>query len=649
MRRSLQVFCSTLALGLAFLPLLVYSGPSCPDIQRELSERVKAFVSMHLMDASPSVKIAQPCGVPIVPDAMWFFYRKLGYHLGIQDTQPLSWSDLRLRSTQALLQHPDLGIATWDVRLNAQIEKERRLKVEDMLGRYLKVNGRSSQIEFKRGRVKSKLTAALPLPTPAVDGGQENFILTEAPSPVAPGKMPILASSFDRLSTVDQLLVVKGDDDFAVPLLEDTFAEVRMEKVLPLPALGEKTAMASAHTEARPGLQLWDKDEVQKFMSAWRTPFRWILTLCLLVFSFALLQPLWSMLLKAFETERQPIRVPGDKSGAFRGSEALFLPFFIEDWRERCSEILSDWSASPTRLEKIRSWIEKDKEATYWALIHGTAGMREALIEAIGAEQIMALEEFTQQQDQIAPIQEIRALVRFMLLLAREGESTVKQNWGNRPLFISLLTAHDWLQLASHLSRSRRRWLAVRLGENHAAALRLRNEPHFDWALTAPSQENEEQLIQKVRALLETHAASLRECLGFDREALDSIDRFFGLLSGDVAINSELALVCLASIDMRSSSFSAQIATADGTLAAAMQQLEPDVSALALFDCDSSSQRAMLEVLGSHKGAVGASLRALIDDRNQIKKWRMRSKTLQRFLERQVLIAKLFIRPDSVL
>lgn len=572
MRRILLAF----VLGLVLMPLIVYRGPVCADIQRELSARVRAFISMHVLDGAPVVAVKQSCGVELMPDAMWFFYRNVAFHLGLQKARPFSWQDLRLKPTQVLLQHADLGTARWDVRLDSRVDEEKKKRVEDMLGRYLKIQGRTSSIDWKTPRSKAK----------------EDVGFLSQPFTVA-------------------------------------------------------TVIAQTRSQT--------KQENDRFWSAatlesWRQPLRVVISILLVLFSLVLVRPFWTMLRKRSQRPPPQAKTPLPLAGSEREGLALFTPYFIADWRERCSEMLSSWELATSAEEidrQVKEFFSLDRDALSWSLVHAPAETRARLLKALLPEQVATLADFVQQQASAHQRTEIGALSRFLVYLARVlGQA---RKWPKAPLYVHCLTVEQWQALASQLSRSRRRAISARLNGKHAEALRLRNEEAFDWVQSSTSQESEEVILQKIRICLEERALGLRECLNSDREAVASLDGFFSQLSGDVALNAELALLLQAAADLKRRPFTSHAAAGDSRLALALQQLDPESAALALFDCDSLVQSRMLRELGAHREAVAASLQALVEDKAGVKKWRMRSKSLQRFLERQVLIAQIFAQSPSVL
>lgn len=367
-----------------------------------------------------------------------------------------------------------------------------------------------------------------------------------------------------------------------------------------------------------------------------------IIYVSMFLFGLILLHTTWKRLWALLAGVRSDQEAPRDQAAAARLSEkafALFGPYFLARWRERTADMM--WTFLEMDPEGVRKrvagWQKTDREALYWALIAGDEGLRRAFLRHFSSEELCELSDFAQRSVAHSSREELRALSRFLLVLGRAlnaGTQTDKV-----PLFLHLLCTDDWQQLASQLSRNRRRVLARRLNGRRAIALQIRSAAE---TATQGAEESEDIVWQKLEDLLRAKEAELIECLGSGSELQACLSAFFAQLLTRPEEAETLKLVFLAGAALQHRSFSSSIARGDRRLALALAAMDNELAALTLFDCEKNIQEQALSLLPERTSGIKASLSVLHHDKLQQKKWKMRSKAHQRFLERQVLIADLF-------
>ncbi len=366
------------------------------------------------------------------------------------------------------------------------------------------------------------------------------------------------------------------------------------------------------------------------------------LYLSMLLLGILLVKTTWKRLLSLLDVEKKAQTSEHAlqlKKEAAEQAAALFGPYFVAAWRDRAGDLIrslveADSIEMPAR---VRRWILQDPEAMHWALLAGDENFRRSILPHLSAEQLMVLNDFAKDSSKIGTQTEARALGRFLLELGRELGCSLRMD--KFPRAIQLLTTDEWQSLVPQLSRNRRRVLARRLGGRRAVALQVRS---FEWGSPSSSEESEDLICQKITTILGQKLSELHDCLGSDAEFKNCLTNFFSDLIPDKQASEDLSLVFLAGAEMQRRTFASSVLLGDQRVAMALEQMDNELVAVTLFDCEKTTQERALSLLPTRTEGIVASLRRLEYDRIQQKKWKMRSKAHQRFFERQVLIAELF-------
>lgn len=549
-----------------------YKGPLCVDIKNELLSRAKALISLHTLRDPPAIELVQSCGLSPLPDALWFDAHKLLTRLGMNTiAAPLSWQELKLRSTPELLDHPLLGSSRWVLGFDGASDKAGRSRVLGLLQTYLEGSSRPTLIEVRRARGVAR---------------PDTF-------PVRP------------------------------------FTELEAEP-------------------SRPSLSASWKDGVrERFTSLWESlDFEGIRTYGLYLSMFLtagiVLRRQRQGLLAFLRKKPLEALMPGGEAAEQEQRQKalrLFAPYFIDRWRERAADLM--WTLlekDPEGMKKrVAAWHEADCAALSWAMVDGDESLRRKMIGHLSAEQLMELSAFAQQSGALDVGSELKALSRFLLQLGRELSRVCESE--KAPPLIHLLSTDDWQKVSSELTRNRRRVLAKKLGGRRAAVLRLGS---FQDGPSKSSEESEALVWQKVEEIFKQKADELCAKLGDEEDLPRSLERFFAALTGDPLEAQTLKRLFLGAAGLEQRSFASGLAEGDARLLLALTEMDNELAALTLFDCEKAIQERALAQLAERTAGVQASLAVLQHDKGQMKKWKMRSRALQRFLERQVLIADLF-------
>jgi hypothetical protein len=323
----------------------------------------------------------------------------------------------------------------------------------------------------------------------------------------------------------------------------------------------------------------------------------------------------------------------------------LVAPRVIRDFGERGCEIwrlLFQLNREKAGRRVLCYW-EKDPEGFVHFLGWLDESTQESMLSFLNTEQLLQL---TDKFQSATPVRDAhRAALRILLDLARElGQCS---QLAAAPLFIHLMTKREWQRVAQQLTRPRRRALAEWLDKERAGWLRGRQDLHPGWFQSGTKEPMSlDQLIRRVRSTLQMDADQLRDQLYADREALQVVDSYFADLTLDTALNSDLMMLVLGECQHRQASFSRLVERHDPNLQAAFASCDDQQVALLLFECDAAIQSEALTSLGERRDTIRVLLRAMEQDKQRSKSLRMQAKSLQRFVERQVLVADLLCASD---
>ncbi len=323
----------------------------------------------------------------------------------------------------------------------------------------------------------------------------------------------------------------------------------------------------------------------------------------------------------------------------------LVAPRVIRDFGERGGEV---WRLL-FQLDRERAgrrvlcYWEKDREGLVHFLGWLDESTQESMLSFLNTEQLLQLTDKVQAASPARDTQ--RAALRILLDLARElGQCS---QLAAAPLFMHLMTKREWQRVAQQLTRPRRRALAELLDKERAGWLRGRQDLHPGWFQSGTKEPMTlDLLIRRVRATLQVDADQLRDQLYPDREALQVVDSYFADLTLDTALNSDLMMLVLGECQHRQATFSRLVERQDPNLQAALETCEDQQVALLLYECDPAVQNQVLTSLGGRRESVRVLLRAMEQDKQRGKSLRMQAKSLQRFVERQVLVADLLCASD---
>jgi hypothetical protein len=323
----------------------------------------------------------------------------------------------------------------------------------------------------------------------------------------------------------------------------------------------------------------------------------------------------------------------------------LVAPRVIQDLGERGREI---WRLllqldRKRAAQRVLHYWEKDREGLLQFLGWLDPATQESLLSFLETDQLLQLTDRAQASSQARDAQ--RAALRILLDLARElGHCS---QLAAAPLFIHLMTQREWQRVAQQLTRPRRRALAELLDKERASWLRGRQDLHPGWFQSGTKElMTAEQLMRRIRSTLQTDADQLRDQLSSDREAMQVVDSYFADLTLDAALNSDLMMLVLGSCLERHAGFGRLVERQDPYLHVALDNFDDQQVALLLYDCEPSVRDQLLASLGSRAGIVRILLRAMEEDRQHGKSLRMQARSLQRFVERQVLVADLLCAGD---
>jgi len=154
LRRPLRaagfVVCALLMLGMT----LQSRRPDCRDIKGEFEGRVRSLLAMHLAEASLQMELKEACTSHPLVGELEKRWHALSYKFGLEEQRPLSWNELRMKSTRDLLQFQDWGDRSWVIRSEHRLAKESRSKLESLLRRY---SGKvDTRIEWQRIRAQPR-------------------------------------------------------------------------------------------------------------------------------------------------------------------------------------------------------------------------------------------------------------------------------------------------------------------------------------------------------------------------------------------------------------------------------------------------------------------------------------------------------------
>ncbi len=325
----------------------------------------------------------------------------------------------------------------------------------------------------------------------------------------------------------------------------------------------------------------------------------------------------------------------------------LVAPRVIQDFGTRGREV---WRLlllvnRDRAAQRVLHYWEKDREGLLHFVGWLDASTQESMLHFLETDQLLQLTDI--RNPSTDPRDQQRAGLRVLLDLARElGQCS---QLPAAPLFIHLMTKKEWQRVAQQMTRPRRRALAELLDKERASWLRGRQDLHPGWFQSGSKEQTSiDQLLRRVRATLQADADQLRDQLYTDREAMQVIDSFFAELTLDAALNSDLAMLFLGECQHRHAGFGRLVERQDPHLAAALDNCEDQQVALLLFDCEIAVKDQVLSSLGTRASAIRLLMRAMEDDKPHGKSLRMQARSLQRFMERQVLVADLLCSGDKL-
>ncbi|HET9238043.1 MAG TPA: hypothetical protein VFO10_12365 [Oligoflexus sp.] len=324
----------------------------------------------------------------------------------------------------------------------------------------------------------------------------------------------------------------------------------------------------------------------------------------------------------------------------------LVAPRVIQDFGERGREawrLLMQMDAKRAG-QRVQHYWDKDREALLQFLGWLDAATQESMLNFLETDQLLLLTDI--KNPVTHPREAQRAALRFLLDLARElGQGSPL---ASAPLFVQLMTRREWQRVAQQMTRPRRRALAELLDKERAGWLRGRQDLHPGWFQSGSKEDTTmDQLMRRVRSILQTDADQLRDQLYSDREAMQVVDSYFADLTLDTALNSDLMMLVLGACLDRHAGFGRLVERQDPQLQLALAHCEDEQVALLLYDCDAAMKEQILSLVGSRAAAVRVWMRAMDEDRQHGKSLRMQARSLQRFVERQVLVADLFCAGES--
>jgi hypothetical protein len=318
----------------------------------------------------------------------------------------------------------------------------------------------------------------------------------------------------------------------------------------------------------------------------------------------------------------------------------LVAPRVIQDFGERGRDVwrLLLQTHSERAAQRVRHYWDKDREGLLQFLGWLDMQTQESILNFLDTDQLLQLTDIKNPSAHPRDLQ--RAALRILLDLARElGQCS---QLGAAPLFIHLLTRREWHRVAQQMTRPRRRALAELLDQERASWLRGRQDLHPGWFQNgAKESTTADQLVRRVRSIVQADADQLRDQLYTDRAAMRVVDSYFADLTLDTALNSDLMMLVLSECLHRHAGFSRLVERQDPHLEAALATCEDQQVALLLYDCETPVKERVLASLGSRTGTVRILLRVMEEDKQHGKSLRMQARSLQRFVECQVLVADL--------
>jgi hypothetical protein len=324
----------------------------------------------------------------------------------------------------------------------------------------------------------------------------------------------------------------------------------------------------------------------------------------------------------------------------------LVAPRVIQGFGERGREVWrlllqQDRERAGSRI--LQYW-EKDREGLLHFLGWLDTATQESMLSFLETDQLLQLSDHVQTASQPRDAQ--RAALRVLLDLARElGQCS---QLAAAPLFVHLMTKREWQRVAQQLTRPRRRAMAELLDKERASWLRGRQDLHPGWFQNGNKEHMSiEQILRRIRSTLQTDADQLRDQLSSDREAMQVVDSYFADLTLDAALNSDLMMLALGSCLHRHAGFGRLVERQDPYLQVALENFDDQQVALLLYECEASVRDLLLGSLGSRSGIVRILLRAMEEDKQHGKSLRLQARSLQRFVERQVLVADLLCAGDK--
>jgi len=337
---------------------------------------------------------------------------------------------------------------------------------------------------------------------------------------------------------------------------------------------------------------------------------------------------------------KKPVSVPVETSKDSSAYSILVAPRVLQDLSERGREV---WRLL-ARIDRERAarrvslYWEKDREGLLQFLGWLDSSTQESMLSFLDTNQLLKLTDTP--ATHLAPRDAQRAALRILLDLARElGQCT---QLSSAPLFIHLMTRVEWQRVAQQMTRPRRRALAELLDKERASWLRARQDLHPGWFQSGAKEAvTPDQLVRRVRATLQVDADQLREQLYTDREALQVVDSYFADLTLDSSLNSDLMTLVLGECLHRHGGFGRLVERRDQNLLAALGSCDDQQVALLLYECDQQIKTQVLMALGSRGESVANLVQAMEQDKQHSKSLRMQARSLQRFMERQVLVADL--------
>jgi hypothetical protein len=572
MRRSLisilVITVLIIGLGLGEMAWTRLNVSSCREWHGELQRRVESYARMHLPDPAPRVQVQGTCGHSFITDALYFRWHKLLWRMGFRAVKPLDDGDLRMAATRDLMQHPDMGATKFVVRFDAALSRDIRKRVEDLVTRYLMVDGVRHKLEFRRVKKLPEMPAA-----------QGSTLALEPPLPLArPFHPPLFPAPEPSL----RASLIKSSNLIFAVLLFCIGGLFLIQGVTQILRPRKKPTAASGH-----------------------------------------------------ETKEKP---------AFG---MLVAPRVIQDFGERGHDVWRlllqvDRQRAGQRI--LHAW-EKDREGLLQFLGWLDSSTQESMLSFLETDQLLQLTDIKKPSTHPRDLQ--RAALRILLDLARElGQCS---QLASAPLFVHLMTKKEWQRVAQQMTRPRRRALAELLDKERASWLRGRQDLHPGWFQNGSKEVTTvEQLIRRVRSTLQADADQLRDQLYTDREAMQVVDSYFADLTLDTSLNSDLMMLVLQECHHRHVGFGRLVERQDPNLAAALENCEDQQVALLLYDCEAAIRDQVLATLDSRAGTVRVLLRVMEEDKQHCKSLRMQARSLQRFVERQVLVADLLCAGDRL-